>query len=216
MKAPKEHFEFNFKIAFGICQCNSDCFGGLLDFNSGGKKAIERLVEAYGFSTRQALCDHLGVSKSTMATRYMRDIFPADWVIRCSLETGVSLEWLTSGKGVLNQISTSELITLDSFDLHDGELINIQQRSISRELLPEILNQPYIVNDNYESYIISKEYNLVDGLWLISIDGQFSLRSVYKLPNNRIRVENEKYSFECGATDIEINNHIKGIIKRRV
>lgn len=46
-----------------------------MDFNSGGKKAIERLVEAYGFGTRQALCDHLGVSKSTMATRYMRDIF---------------------------------------------------------------------------------------------------------------------------------------------
>lgn len=46
-----------------------------MDFSSGGKKVIERLVEAYGFSTRQALCDHLGVSKSTMATRYMRDIF---------------------------------------------------------------------------------------------------------------------------------------------
>lgn len=55
-----------------------------MDFNSGGKKAIERLVEAYGFGTRQALCDHLGVSKSTMATRYMRDIFPADWVIQCA------------------------------------------------------------------------------------------------------------------------------------
>ncbi len=52
-----------------------------MDFSSGGKKVIERLVEAYGFSTRQASCDHLGVSKSTMATRYMRDIFPADWVL---------------------------------------------------------------------------------------------------------------------------------------
>lgn len=29
-----------------------------MDFSSGGKRVIERLVEAYGFSTRQALCDH--------------------------------------------------------------------------------------------------------------------------------------------------------------
>ncbi len=31
-----------------------------MDFSSGGKKVIERLVEAYGFSTRQALLRSLG------------------------------------------------------------------------------------------------------------------------------------------------------------
>lgn len=55
--------------------------------NQGGKAAIERLVKAYGFTTRQALADHLGVSKSTLANRYMRDTFPADWIIQCALET---------------------------------------------------------------------------------------------------------------------------------
>ncbi|WP_143340009.1 helix-turn-helix transcriptional regulator, partial [Cronobacter sakazakii] len=70
-----------------------------MDFNSGGRQAIERLVKAYGFSTRQALSDHLGVSKSTLATRYMRDIFPSDWIIQCAMETGVSLEWLVTGTG---------------------------------------------------------------------------------------------------------------------
>ncbi|WP_228706637.1 helix-turn-helix transcriptional regulator [Klebsiella pneumoniae] len=53
--------------------------------NQGGKAAIERLVKAYGFTTRQALADHLGVSKSTLANRYMRDTFPADWIIQCAL-----------------------------------------------------------------------------------------------------------------------------------
>ncbi|WP_249824496.1 helix-turn-helix domain-containing protein, partial [Escherichia coli] len=43
-----------------MCQRILDFLGGLMDFSSGGKKVIERLVEAYGFSTRQALCDHLG------------------------------------------------------------------------------------------------------------------------------------------------------------
>ncbi|HHA1370455.1 MULTISPECIES: helix-turn-helix transcriptional regulator [Enterobacter] len=70
--------------------------------NQGGKAAIECLIEAYGFTTRQALADHLDVSKSTLAKRYMRDTFPADWIILYALETGISLSWLASGIGSKN------------------------------------------------------------------------------------------------------------------
>ncbi len=67
--------------------------------DTGGKAAIERLLEAYGFTTKQALSEHLNVSKSTMANRVLRDSFPADWIIQCALETGVSLLWLATGQG---------------------------------------------------------------------------------------------------------------------
>lgn len=67
--------------------------------DSGGRDAINRLIKAYNFSSRQQLCDHLSVSKSTMANRYLRDSFPAKWVIQCALETGVSLFWLATGQG---------------------------------------------------------------------------------------------------------------------
>lgn len=30
-----------------------------MNLEKGGRGAIERMVEAYGFKTRQALCDHL-------------------------------------------------------------------------------------------------------------------------------------------------------------
>lgn len=93
-----------------------------MDFNSGGKKVIERLVEAYGFTTRQALCDHLGVSKSTMATRYMRDIFPADWVLQCAMQTGISLEWLSFGKGQKQITKLSNTSTIDRKMLLEGKL----------------------------------------------------------------------------------------------
>lgn len=43
--------------------------------DTGGKAAIERLLEAYGFTTKQALSEHLNVSKSTMANRVLRDSF---------------------------------------------------------------------------------------------------------------------------------------------
>ena len=32
-----------------------------MNLEKGGRGAIERMVEAYGFKTRQALCDHLGI-----------------------------------------------------------------------------------------------------------------------------------------------------------
>lgn len=78
-----------------------------MDFNTGGQKVVQRLLEAYGFKTRQALCDKLGVAKSTMASRYMRDIFPADWVIQASIETGINVEWLAFGTGKSTQMRTT-------------------------------------------------------------------------------------------------------------
>lgn len=78
----------------------------------GEKAAIERLVKAYGFTTRQALADHLGVSKSTLANRYMRDTFPADWIIQCALETGVSLRWLSTSDGPMHLDARTQVATL--------------------------------------------------------------------------------------------------------
>lgn len=80
--------------------------------NQGGKAAIERLVEAYGFTTRQALADHLDVSKSTLANRYMRDTFPADWIIQCALETGVSLRWLSTSEGPMWVDAKTQIMSL--------------------------------------------------------------------------------------------------------
>ena len=71
-----------------------------VESNKGGKEVISRLVEAYGFSSRQALCNHLHVSQSTLANRSARDTFPADWVIICHVETGASMFWLTTGQGL--------------------------------------------------------------------------------------------------------------------
>lgn len=81
----------------------------------GGREPIERIVRAYGFSSRQALCRHLNVSQSTMANRIMRGNFPADWVLVCAMETGTSLEWLTYGRGdsnITNQEQPSAKIEL--------------------------------------------------------------------------------------------------------
>ena len=138
-----------------------------MDFNSGGKKAIERLVEAYGFGTRQALCDHLGVSKSTMATRYMRDIFPADWVIQCALETGTSLNWLTTGHGSKQASANTNTIEVEKYLLSDGALQKDGFYIFDKGFLPSTFKKPFVITDNNSEFICDKEFDDIrDGKWV--------------------------------------------------
>lgn len=204
MKAPKEHFGFNFKIAFGVFQCNLDCFGGLLDFNSGGKKVIERLVEAYGFTTRQALCDHLGVSKSTMATRYMRDIFPADWVLQCAMETGSSIEWLAFGNGIKPGLAKTDTVALPKLNINEGRVEDGGFTLFDTSLLPEYFQMPAMLAIEGKTYLIEQQFKeITDGDWLVEIEGAYSIRSLTRIPIGKLKVENSSTSFECSLTDIK-------------
>lgn len=98
--------------------------GNSLNFEAGGREAIERLVEAYGFTTRQALADHLMVSKSTLANRYLRDTFPSDWIIRCALETGTSLTWLATGNGSACDDVKNDICAIKCKKIVAGELFD--------------------------------------------------------------------------------------------
>nr|WP_239549503.1 phage repressor protein CI [Lelliottia amnigena] len=175
-----------------------------MDFNSGGKKVIERLVEAYGFTTRQALCDHLGVSKSTMATRYMRDIFPADWVIQCVMETAVSIEWLSFGTGVKKNKIDSELISLPKYLLQDGELKKTGSMTFDKEFLPECISNPMAILQYNNTYICDSNFEEIhNGNWVIDIDGIKYIRSITRLPGNKISIQMENLNFSCKIDEVE-------------
>ncbi|TBL53988.1 phage repressor protein [Obesumbacterium proteus] len=183
-----------------------------MDFSSGGKGAIERIVKAYGFKTRQALCDHLGVSKSTMATRYMRDVFPGEWVIQCALETGTSLRWLAFGAGPMQDAEPSDLLTLPKLKLSAGKLVNDGYFVFDKAFVSESIKQPTIILDGCVTYIADMaEHVPCDGKWIIDIENNISIREVTRLPKNRIRIDNDKHSFECDINDITMVGLIKQI-----
>lgn len=184
-----------------------------MDLDKGGRGAIERMVEAYGFTTRQALCEKLGISKSTLATRYMRDSFPSDWVIQCSLETGSSLRWLTTGEGPSFENYLTDIIEIPKKKLIDGELFNSGFYYFDKALINNKFNTPIIVIENEHTFIAestNKEIN--DGKWIISIDGKLSIRSIYRLPNNRVKVESEDFSFESDMNDIGFELYLRTVI----
>lgn len=172
----------------------------------GGKDPIERIVQAYGFSSRQALCRHLDVSQSTMANRIMRGNFPADWVLICAMETGTSLEWLTYGRGdpnITNQDSPPTKIELKN--ITNGKFSPSDWVGYDVHLLPSEVNAPLLIRFEKQTFLVDEtEAEVTDGLWLIEIDGLVSVKELYRFPGGRIRVENGKASFECKAEEIKV------------
>ncbi|MGU6308561.1 phage repressor protein CI [Salmonella enterica subsp. enterica serovar Minnesota] len=173
--------------------------------NQGGKAAIERLVEAYGFTTRQALADHLGVSKSTLANRYMRDTFPADWIIQCALDTGVSLRWLSTSESPMRVDAKTQIISFSKQKLSGRKLHENGYLLFDLTLLPKDLDEISAIETDDATYLVKHNLNEInDGLWLISIDGIHSVRELIRLPNNRIMLESTSSKLECNINDISI------------
>ncbi|EFJ2066612.1 phage repressor protein [Escherichia coli] len=183
-----------------------------MNLEKGGRGAIERMVEAYGFKTRQALCDHLGISKSTLATRYMRDSFPAEWVIQCALETGASLNWLTTGHGSKQTSGNTNTMEVVKYVLSDGTLQEDGFYIFDKEFLPSTLKNPFVITDNNSVFICDKEFNDIrDGKWVISIDAEVTIRDITRLPGGRILVEGGNRAFECKKEEVEIIGKIISI-----
>ncbi|MEJ4046231.1 phage repressor protein CI [Erwinia sp. SLM-02] len=183
---------------------------GISEFNfpsqSGGKEAINRILQAYGFSTRQALCDRLGVSQSTMANRWMRDTFPHDWLLACHLDTGASLLWLATGEGEPQTSQNSDRgLTLQYKEISNGVYGPTEKMRYDSRLMPADIASPFLVKFEKTIYLVDTFNSAInDGVWLIEIDGLASIRQVYRLPGGRLRVENGPASFECNTSDIHV------------
>lgn len=176
-----------------------------MNLEKGGRGAIERMVEAYGFKTRQALCDHLGISKSTLATRYMRDSFPAEWVIQCALETGIQLKWLATGEGNIESSPDVNTLEIPKQNLTQGELKNDGSYIFDKSFLPKNLDNPFVVADGNVEFICDKNFSDIrDGKWILSIDGEVQIRTLTRLPNARVIVEGGNRTYECALSDIKI------------
>ncbi|HCC8366087.1 TPA: phage repressor protein CI [Citrobacter freundii] len=180
--------------------------------NQGGKAAIERLVEAYGFTTRQALADHLKVSKSTLANRYMRDTFPADWIIQCALETGASLAWLTTGNGPIFDDARNDLTTVPLQKVIEGKLYDDSFLLLDARFLNRSLIRPLALNVDGEIYIAESEFDeITDGKWLVKIEGKISIKNLTRVPIGMVKVMGSNSNFECSLTDITAIAKCKGV-----
>ncbi|MGQ6640583.1 phage repressor protein CI, partial [Serratia sp. IR-2025] len=162
-----------------------------LDLDKGGRAAIERMIEAYGCGTKTALAELLGISKGTLSNRYLRDTFPADYVIQCALETGVSLEWLATGVGdridkaelqdevTVNPNVMSDVIVIPRKKIIDGNLYDSNFVIMDKTIIPSHINNALVINDDEVLYLAEQEIDdITDGTWLIEVEGKISIKNL--------------------------------------
>ncbi|MFU2315973.1 phage repressor protein CI [Rahnella sp. PCH160] len=180
-----------------------------LDELEGGKAVLTRMLQAYGFSMQKELGDLYGLSSGTISTWVRRDYFPGDVVVACALDTGVSLRWLATGKGNMQDAPSSgpsasgNVLQLKKLRLRGGALEEEGVWAADPSLLDDSLAEPaYIVKGNH-SWIIDLGSTIPgNGRWLLNIDGDVDVYDVARIPGNRIKVTRQDSHFECGVEEV--------------
>ncbi len=176
--------------------------------NQDTKAVIERMLLAYGLKTKLALCEALDITASALANRQLRNAFPAEYVLKCALDTGASLRWLTYGQGEMfeqNIITAPSALAvpskmLSNRKLHDGETL-----LLDKSFLPEGIKNPLIVIDKETQYIATQLYDdIYDGTWIVDIDGNISVRELVRTPGNRVQVADKQHSFNCPISEVVV------------
>ena len=179
-----------------------------IDLDKSSPEVLDRVVEAYGFHTKIALANHLGMASSSLAARYKRGLFPADIVVRCMAETGVTLEWLVSGEGKKYDDGKLDVMKFSRKKLVDGELFESGYLMFDKVMfLPGVPlpADPICVLDERTQYIIDQKFaDVYDGQWVVNIEGKVSVRTLTRIPVQKVRVSGIGMAFDCSINDIEI------------
>lgn len=169
---------------------------------------LDRVIEAYGFTQKLQLAEHLEMAASSLSSRYKRGVFPADIVVKCIAETGVNLEWLATGKGKKFNDDELDIMKFSSKKLVDGQLYDsgnvMFDKVLFRAGVPLPTN-PVCVQDDKAQYILDRDFNEVfDGEWLVNIEGKISIRTLTRIPIKKVRVSGIGMAFDCDIDDIDV------------
>lgn len=169
---------------------------------------LDRVIEAYGFTSKLQLAEHFEMASSSLSARFKRGVFPADMVVRCVAETGASLEWLSTGHGKKFDDEELDIMKFPRKKLVDGQLYDsgyvMFDKVFFRAGMP-LPTAPICVQDEKAQYILDQQYSEVfDGDWLVNIEGKTSIRTLTRIPVKKVRVSGVGMAFDCSIDDIEV------------
>ena len=179
-----------------------------IDFDGDSTPVLDRMIEAYGFTSKLMLAQHFDMAASTLSGRYRRGGFPADMAARCVADTGVSLEWLATGEGKKFEDDQLDIMKFPRKKLVDGKLYDsgyvMFDKVFFRAGTP-LPSDPICVQDEKAQYILDQKFaEVFDGEWLVHIEGKSSIRTLTRIPVKKVRVSGVGMAFDCGLEDIEI------------
>ncbi|HIF0692542.1 TPA: phage repressor protein CI [Escherichia coli] len=183
-----------------------------LDFDVDSAPVLDRVIEAYGFTSKLMLAQHLDIAASSLSSRYKRGGFPSDIAVRCIAETGVSLEWLATGAGKKFDDEDLDILRMPRKKIVDGQLYDAGAYMLDKvSFLPgkPLPQAPICVIDGLSQYIVDKHFTEVyDDVWLVDVEGKTSVRTLTRIPVGKVRVSGVGMAFDCGIDDIKIIGRI--------
>ncbi|HEY3982702.1 phage repressor protein CI [Cedecea sp.] len=179
-----------------------------IDPGTDSAPVLDRVIEAYGFTQKMQLAEHLDMAASSLSSRYKRGGLPADIMLKCMAETGVSLEWLATGSGKKFESDELDIMKFARKKLVDGQLYDsgrvMFDKVFFRAGVPLPAN-PLCVEDEKAQYIIDQTFaEVYDGEWLVVIEGKTSVRTLTRIPIKKVRVSDVVMAFDCSLDDIEV------------
>ncbi|HHA1345837.1 TPA: phage repressor protein CI [Enterobacter hormaechei subsp. xiangfangensis] len=183
-----------------------------IDFEGDSAPVLDRMIEAYGFTSKLMLAQHFDMAASTLSGRYRRGGFPADMAARCVADTGVSLEWLATGEGKKFDDEQLDIMKFPNKKLVDGKLYDSGYVMFDKVFFragSPLPSDPVCVQDEKTHYILDQQYcEVFDGEWLVNIEGKISIRTLTRIPINKVRVSGVGMAFDCKINDINILGRI--------
>lgn len=179
-----------------------------IDLNVDSTPILDRVIEAYGFTQKLQLAEHLDMAASSLSSRYKRGVFPADIVVKCVAETGANLEWLATGQGRKFNDDELDILKMPRSKIVDGQLYDAGTLMLDKvTFLPgkPLPQQPMCVLDGLVQYIVDLSYSEVyDDDWLVEVEGKTSVRTLTRIPVGKVRVSGVGMAFDCAIDDIVV------------
>lgn len=175
------------------------------NIKTGAREAVARICEVYGLPSRLQLANYFEISPSALGTRIMRDNFPADLVLRCALETGASIYWLTTGEGSKYDHLASDTVRIPAYKISNNDLVRQSSYIYDKALLPNYSGELQIITDEKETYFVDVgNHQPSDGKYLLEYSGTKSIKELALLPGNKLRIDWGKYPVDCDVADVQL------------
>jgi phage repressor protein C with HTH and peptisase S24 domain len=188
-----------------------------LDLGVDSAPVLDRVIEAYGFTSKLMLAQHLNIAASSLSSRYKRGGFPSDIAVRCVAETGANLEWLATGEGKKFNGEELDILKLPRKKIVDGQLYDSGVYMLDKvSFLPGIPlpSAPMCVLEGNTQFIVDTTFNEVyDDQWLVDIEGKASIRTLTRIPIKKVRVSGVGMAFDCSIEDIKVLGRVVLTIK---
>jgi len=175
--------------------------------SSGGKKLLQRIMDAYGFTMQKQLCDLFHISSGTVSTWIRREFFPGDIVVACALDTKVSLRWLALGIG--EKFDISEINNYSNLIPHgylnSGAIEKVGFWKTDLTFLKVKLMEPFLLTKSSFNWIIDKgRKKISNGKWLLSIDSSLDIYDVILIPEGKIKINNRGGFYVCDVKKVDV------------